>query len=251
MQPSFWCFKAIARYRGAWLALVALVLLALPAGATVVYHTSYTPTLDVCGNSGYGGCAPDFSTPSVYDVMLLEDGSMTWAFGANPEGTSTIANPFPYSSPPAHTLILGLVSNLPGDDTLNTPHMLLFMDPTGAGLASGADWNTLFPNTSESALIANLELATSGQDWSIVTPGLDFISNFAVTDAASSWFSTGGNFSAVTFSNGVLVGSGTSTITAEGTVPEPSGALTLALALGLLWWLRRHRAPGGISSRRA
>jgi hypothetical protein len=253
MQRAVWFGKTL-------LAPVALLVMALPAGAAVVYYTSYTSTLDVCGNAGYGNCAPDGAvnpTPSVDHIMLLEDGSMSWAFGANSEGPSTTNNPFSFSSPPLKTLILGLVSNLPGDTVADTPHMLLFMDPDDAASAVDKTWDAFFPNTPESALIAALSLATSGQNPDVVNPGLDFISYFAATDCAACWFTTGGDFSALTFTTpaspdgpapdpGTIVGSGTSTISQEGspdgTVPEPATCAMMLGGIALAAGLKRRQA---------
>lgn len=200
------------------------------------YVTSYTVTLDI--------------GQPVTNIMLCEEGngfgSMTWAFSASGDGTTELVNPFPTTEPVASSFLVGIVQDLPGDGSPDQKHAVLFMDDTAAQLSNNIAWGTLFRTTLEDQLIAAIELATSGQDWPIIQPGLDAVNAFTQGDAKngilgpggavfSAWFATGGTFSVLAFSDGTVIGTGSSAVTF---VPEP-GALG-GLLLGT-YMLRRRR----------
>jgi hypothetical protein len=190
----------------------------------------------------------------VYDIMAYESGPSwggeSWAYGATGNGQTTISPFFPTNLQPTSTLLLGLVDNLQGDGgTIADPvtHVVLFMDDTAATDAANIAWGTLFPNTDEDQLISNIELATSGQSWATITPGLDAVGDFTGGDATtgilnpdgtsqSAWFATGGDFTIETWTNGQILGYGTSQVLVT---PEP--APFAALGLGCLVFLRRRR----------
>lgn len=237
------------------LSVLALALTAASAHATAVvasYQTSYTVTLD-------GGW------PAVTNLMMLEKwpggGSGTWAFTAAGDGQTTVlTNPFPSDTLPTSSLLIGLVQDLPNDPP-GQQHVVLFMDDTAASLGANIAWGTLFRNTLEDNLAASIALATSGQDWPIIQPGLDAVSLFtdppdgdAVTGILdglaqphSAWFETGGTFSVMAWSDGTLIGTGTSEITV---VPEPATAALMLGGLGLFGCVarRRHDRVGGAAA---
>jgi hypothetical protein len=139
---------------------------------------------------------------------------------------------------------MGIVQDFPGDAS-GQKHVVLFMSDDAANLSNNIAWGTLFQNTLEDALIADIELATSGQDWPIIQPGLDAVSAFTNGDAmnlgsesvpVSAWFATGGTFSVATWSDGTIIGSGFSEITP---VPEP--ATMSLLSIGVLSLIRRKK----------
>jgi hypothetical protein len=215
------------------LAIAVLMLSASPARAE--YNSSYTVTL----NEG---------VPDVTNILMLEQwangGATTWAFSAAGGDTSVLTNPFPTDTPTLSSLLIGL-SQDPGwpDGSPGQLHVVLMMDNTAASLAENIAWGTVFPNTDEDQLIAAIQLATSGQDFNTIGPGLDFISNFASGDATnilgpggvpySAWFATSGPFSVVSFSDGTLIGTGVGTLIVS-SVPEPSAVVLLGAGVGVV-----------------
>lgn len=192
------------------LALAAFSLLSVVASANVQYFTSYRVNLH-------------FGQP-VTNIIMLEVGDgfggATWAFTASGEGETLLNNPFPSQSPVQSSLLIGLVRDLP-NDAPGQVHVVLLLDPEAAQLANHIAWGTLFRDTREEDLIAAIELATSGQDWPIVLPALEEVSFFANNNATdgilgpggvphSAWFSTGGPFAVMAFSDGTIIGDGVS-----------------------------------------
>jgi hypothetical protein len=228
-------------------ALVLALLVAAAAPARAGYFTSYEVTLD----AGYS---------DVTNIVLMErdslGGSSTWAFTAlgdpSRPSTTVINNPFEAERPTAESFLIGLTKDLPGDAE-GQEHVVLMMDDTAADLANHIAWGTLFRNTLEQDVIDAIKLGTSGQDFPIVLPGINFLSDFANGDGTTGilgplgvprpvWFATGGTFSVMSFSDGLKIGSGISRITPT---PEPTslalvGVGTLAM-LGGLWRRRRRR----------
>lgn len=146
---------------------------------------------------------------------------MTWAFGANGAGQTVLTNPFPKTDPMTGALLIGIVQGLASDPNPEEKHVVLLLSDEGANLSEHIAWGTLFRNTLEEQLIASIELATSGQDWPIIQPGLDAVVAFAEGDATdgilgpggipvSAWFAPDGTFSVMTWSEGVRVGTGVS-----------------------------------------
>lgn len=191
--------------RSAGIALLA----AVPASAD--YLSSYAVTLD--------------TGQPVTRIMMLERGEfwggMTWAFEAGGVGQSVLTNPFPKSDPMSDALLIGIVQGLASDPNPEEKHVVLFLSDEAAELSEHIAWGTLFRNTLEEQLIAHIELATSGQDWPIIQPGLDAVVAFAEGDATSgilgpggvpvsAWFVPGGTFSAMTWSEGLRIGAGVS-----------------------------------------
>jgi hypothetical protein len=192
----------------------------------------------------------------VTNIMMLESGngygSSTWAFGVSDfggaGGTTVLTNPFTSPVRIDSSLLIGITSDLPGDAP-GQQHMVLFTNAAFASGVAGVDWGTFFPNTDETVLIADLLLATSGQDWSIIQPGLDGISAFTDPNAAPQpgivqsgdgsglYFNTGDPISVVAFSTGQVIGSGS----VDSFAPEPGSLATMGLGLGTVAFLLRRR----------
>lgn len=220
---------------------LSALLVVLPAASFASYNTSYTvkrPLND------------DFE---ITNLFLLErgpgGGSTTWAFQVDQgQPEVTLTNAFPTDNLPTESLLIGLAHDLPGDAP-GQKHVVLMMDDTAAQLSNHIAWGTLFRNTDEDQLIADIELASSGQDWPIIQPGLDGIGAFTGGDAEtgilgpggvsrSAWFSFGGSFTVVAWSDGQILGSGESHATPTA-VPEP--ATCAVVGMGLVGLLKRRR----------
>lgn len=173
--------------------------------------------------------------------------SLTWPFNAVSPGDTVLYNPFPKSDPTTGALLLGITHDLPGDAP-GQKHAVLFMDDYAASLAEHIAWGTLFRNTLEEGLISDIELATSGQDWPIIQPGLDGVSNFVNGDAKtgilqpdgtpqSTLFAPTGSFTVMSFSDGTVLGHGVASEIQ--TTPEP--ASMAFLGFGALALIRRRK----------
>jgi hypothetical protein len=222
------------------LSLKSTALAALLAAGALA-NAGYYPT--------YSFNLPD--QVSVTSIMMWEQypgyDAATWAFNAGPGGSNTLVNPFVVNELPIRSLLIGIAQDLPGDPQ-GQKHIVLMMDNHAASLANHIAWGTLFRNTLEDQLIANLELATSGQDWDTVLPGVNAVGDFAFGDAKtgildnlaqpnSAWFNFGGSFTVMTFSDGEIIGTGES----YGTEAVPEPASMAAFGLGLAALARRRR----------
>jgi hypothetical protein len=191
--------------------LVAAGFCARLAMAAPGYLTEYEFTIDTGGNP-------------VTNCMIMERapglGHNIFPFVFD-SGTSSVQLSWAGSIVPTQSLIIGIVNGLPADGAAPVDHIVLFMDDTTASATQGVPWDSVFPNTPESALIADLQLATSGQDLATILPGFYGVNDWSEGDAvtANAWFATGGTFTVQTWSDGLSIGSGTSSITA---VPEPA-----------------------------
>jgi hypothetical protein len=120
---------------------------------------------------------------------------------------------------------------------------------TEAG-APGVTWNSLFPNTSESAFVTAVELATSGGPFcpgvNCIDPppnppspdlGLTAVFDFANGDGTNAYFNIGNSFpnsqpfDVLEFSNGVQIGTGTAWATSQPIVSAPEGGASLLYLL--------------------
>lgn len=205
------------------------------ASAQLEYYTNYLTHVNI--------------GQPVTNIMIAEEhqsgGALTWPFQADGNGSSLLANPFPSPVPYQSAVLIGLVQDLVGDPP-GQKHVVLFMNNQAASNVQNIAWGTIFLETNENQLIADIELATSGQDWEIIQPGVDAVSNFLEqaksaqvgpggTDG-SIWFDLGSSFSVVAFSEGQLIGEGESYIEV---VPEP--ASLAALGIGAVALIRRKR----------
>jgi hypothetical protein len=228
------------RFTAAAVAAAAFAILGAvgPADASVADNYDYQTSYDIYYP------APDGSPP-ITNVMLFQDhpsvssSSLTWAFTIDPTGDSfqTILNPFKESTPTEFASLIGLLT-----DADSTQHVVLGL-ATGTAIATaGEDWDQLFPSTSEDTVLAALQLATSGGPFCgsgppCIDSGLDALFSFFGNDMQSipdpatpgnvldGLFAVPGDFTLVSFSTGVTVGSGATSITATpvpALVPEPA-----------------------------
>ena len=214
---------------------VVLALGSMPALASTEYYTHY----DISLNGGQS---------DVTNLMLLEtENGLTWAFSTNCGGgggcTTEIDNPFGSTTAPTTALLVGLTNN--GQDVV-----LITSTAFGAS-ATGNDWTSLFPDTTEASLLSAIQLGTSGGPFcpgvNCINPpdgGLNAVFSFGGSDGAGSFFNIGDQMSVLEFSDGQVIGTGTSWETTESPtppVPEPSTFLRLGSGLAGLTLLLRKK----------
>jgi hypothetical protein len=208
----------------------------IAAGAQVTNIIAYTEGGSVDDSYGWGSTSWAFSTEWTNSITTGFDTAWFNVEAAEPTVTQS--------------LLMGIVHDLP-NDAPGQKHVVLFMNTQAAALANHIAWGTLFRNTLEEDVISDIELATSGQDSSIIDPAFARLSDFTHGDGTHGILGPGGveqtiffgpneNFSIMAFSDGQSLGDGTSTVTTKlGPVPEPTSIA--ALGVGLVTLARRRR----------
>jgi len=226
-------------------ALLATLAVLPVQGASVLtgYETSYSVTLD----TGIGT-----SIGTITNIQLIEHATSPvlgdiWSQGGPQEadgGTTTALNGFIYDYPacpclPVAALLGGIMTDSTGQ------HFVLFMDNAAASLVTGASWTTAFPGIEENQLLSGFP------DGSVSFFSFAFAAQTIILDSeghpVSALFTPGDSFSVLSWSDGALIGSGTSTVTPlySNVVPEPASGVFLAGGLGLFFavsLIRRFKA---------
>lgn len=182
-------------------------------------------------------------TYQVDNIIRFNEGACSGGRG----GTYTApATSSPYSLanvfyPDGHDwlFLLGTATDLAGDPP-GQKHVVVFGGTQWAASAQNIAFGTLFPTTLESNLIAALEDAASGNG---VQSSYDYIDNFWNGDAQNAGlkFAPGDSFSIMAFSTGQNIGSGSTTFTPAGGVPEPASWTLLIGGFGMLGTALRRR----------
>lgn len=126
---------------------------------------------------------------------------------------------------PGQVFLLGVTSNLPGDAD-GQRHLVVFTNDAFAQSAQNIAFGTLFPDVNEDTLINDL----------VTTENIGDISDFAFKYAVNAGpngsiaFNIGDSFTAIAFSNGQIIGTGTSALI--GGVPEPAEWALMLLGFG-------------------
>ncbi len=179
-------------------------------------------------NGSGGGIGWPFSATAGYNQYALGYGS--------PNGVNNI-------------FFMGLVTGLPGD-TAGQQHAVLFTNVTFANNAANIPWGTLFPHTLESTLITDLQTAfapNSNPNNTTLNNAVNDMYSFGygAGDAVAGPngpinFTPGSGFSIIAFSNGQIIGQGTSIEVAA--VPLPAAAWLFGSGLLGLSGLVRRKA---------
>ena len=182
-------------------------------------------------------------------------GSTSWAFtSANPHITMSFDtnwfNPMAAEPTLIGSFAIGVVQDLP-NDAPGQKHAVLFMDSTAASRTPDIAWGNFFTHTDEDSLIFAIEQATthSGDE---AQPYWDEVNGFFQGDSqhgqlgpngteGSAWFGPNQSLSIVAWSDGQVIGGGTSSVsTVQQPVPEPA-TLSILAGSGLAALLRKRR----------
>ena len=146
-----------------------------------------------------------------------------------------------YGEPQQRLFLLGTAQDLPGDAE-GQKHLVIFAATDWAQSAQGLAFGTLFPTVLEAQLIFALEDAATGNGQQ---SSYDLIDDFWFNAAIPAGVTFGANstFSAIAFSQGLIIGNGTtSSFATPGGVPEPASWAMLIAGFGLVGATMRLRA---------
>lgn len=233
------------------------------ANADHNWHLESTYTYSITGNVGQA---------VLRDVEKIMEGgtidnSYSWgvssSFDGGNSGTTTLSmDTYPFfgtsSAQPVleRSLLFGVMDAFP-TDAAGQKHLVIFMDPLAAARTSGISFGTIFgtsvqgtPLTEEQIIFATEQVHREDlteeqktgyyEQLDLFRNGMAKHANVGVNGTEGSvWFAPG-NFSIVTFSDGLTIGSGTNSSQATlQSVPEP--ASMAALGLGALALLKRRK----------
>lgn len=229
------------------LALISAPLLGSSAFAGLSYNYTYT--------FNFPAGSPNYTISNLY-LLEAAPGGVISGFNlglrypgdvlSSPAGGS-VTTWFAASSPAQSALLIAETHDLPGD-AAGQKHIVLGMANDAASLGANIAWGTLFRNTDEDQLIADLDHFVD-PDPNVAQNALQELANFAYGDATSgildnlaqphtAWFDPHGTgFSIMSWSNGTLQGAGTVT---ESVVPEPTSLALIGMGCAAIARKRRR-----------
>jgi hypothetical protein len=178
-----------------------------------------------------------------YNEYLPDCGSGLANSDTAPVGASLLTDIFPKHDPIGRSLLMGIATDLPLDAD-GQQHLVLFTNDDWASDARGLAFGTLFPTANEASLIAALASLQAGtgtdDDYGLLTDFASSVSQYGPNGDAAFLF--GGSFTAIAFSDGQIIGTGTSFATAapDG-VPEPASWAMAVLGFGAVGAAMRRR----------
>ncbi|THD61087.1 MAG: PEP-CTERM sorting domain-containing protein [Phenylobacterium sp.] len=130
--------------------------------------------------------------------------------------------------------MLGVTSDLPGDAP-GQQHVVVFSNDTFAANATGIDFDTIFPTTDEETLINDLATDNTGD----LNTFFNSYEAQGTSPNGSMTFNVGDSFTAIAFSDGQIIGTGSSALVAG--VPEPASWALMIVGLGGMGAMLRTR----------
>lgn len=205
----------------------ACVAAPTPAAAAV---TTCAPTAPYYANYQYS-LAYQVRAIWKYNGYPAGCGSSSENSSTQPAGVSADNGVFTNDYPILRELQLG-ITDLPGNG--GQQHLVIFSATDFGGAAIGRSFETLFPHSNEAALIAALRFLAGDTG---IEGDPDALNSFAEGDARNGTFgdaafALGDPFDAIAFSDGQLIGTGTSSARLAGAVPEPASWALMVLGLG-------------------
>lgn len=159
-----------------------------------------------------------------------------------PQGESTLLDVFAKDTPLDRILLLGVATDLEGDEP-GQEHAVLFVNNGWAAAAQGIAWGTLFPSTLEGGIIAALNSLAAGtgsdDDYGLLFDFAENAARFGPNGDAA--FALGDSFTAIAFSDGQIIGTGTSSAIPVGAIPEPATWAMMIMGFGLIGGALRQR----------
>lgn len=158
---------------------------------------------------------------------------LTWAFSVQGPGPSSWVNPFDATEQQFKAAAIGLygVSENSEGAVISAEGVVVTLNAEAAAAAESKTFEDYF-GQSEQQLIDAIILSTSGQDFTIIGPGLDIVGGFLNTNQDKFVDYNGAAGRVMKFSEGTDIGSFQA-------VPEP--ATMAALGLGVAALARRRR----------
>jgi hypothetical protein len=169
--------------------------------------------------------------------------SITNSFSAS-SGETIITNPFVANNALVSAFLLGVATDLPNDPA-GQQHLVVFTNTDWANSAKNIAFGTLFPYSDEATLISDLISLGTGQG---KDPNYNDLFMFQSGDGAGGpngpiAFGVNQSFSAVAFSDGQIIGSGTNfTTPVTAPVPEPATWAMMLLGFGMMGFAMRKRS---------
>jgi hypothetical protein len=160
-------------------------------------------------------------------------------------GASDLTDVFAKRDPVGRSLLFGVATDLPRDEP-GQQHLVLFTNTSWASSASSVAFGTLFPSVNEASLIdALLSLANgtgTSDDYAKLFGFAEGGTTLLFSPNGDPAFQFGDDFTAIAFSDGQIIGSGSSFSTLEvSAAPEPAAWAMMIVGFGVAGTALRRR----------